>query len=421
MSKIWDAKNRFDKWLKVEILVCEALAELGEVPQEALRNIREKAGFDIDRIEEIESVTKHDVIAFLTSVGERVGEDSRYIHMGLTSSDILDTSFAIMLKEAAEVIITDIESLLSSLKKKAYEHKDTVMIGRTHGIHAEPVTFGMKMALWYDETRRNLDRMIRAKDIISYGKISGAVGTYSFIPPFVEEYVCRACGLQSASITSQILQRDRHAQYLTTLAIIASSIDKFAVEIRHLQRTEVFEVEEFFSGGQKGSSAMPHKRNPVLSENLSGLARVVRGNSMAALENIPLWHERDISHSSGERIIFPDSTTIVDFMLNRFSSIVDGLQVYPENMLKNLHRMNGLTFSQGLLLRLARKGISREDAYEMVQRNAMRVWKEGVDFRTLILKDQEIMDILTEDEVEACFDLNQYLKHINEIFERVFG
>ncbi len=421
MSRIWEDENRFNKWLKVEVLVCEALAELGEVPPTAIKNIREKAAFDIKRIEEIESVTKHDVIAFLTSVAENVGEDSRYIHLGLTSSDILDTSLAIMLREAADIIISDLEGLLSSLEKKAYQYKDTVMVGRTHGIHAEPITFGMKMAIWYDETTRNLNRMRKAKDSISYGKISGAVGTFSFIPPFVEEYVCQRCDLRPAPVSSQIIQRDRHAEYLTTLAIIASSIDKFATEIRHLQRTEVFEAEEFFSGGQKGSSAMPHKRNPVLSENLSGLARVVRGNSLAALENMPLWHERDISHSSGERIILPDSTIIVDFMLNRFTGIMDGLQVYPENMLKNLDRMNGLTFSQGLLLALARKGVSREDAYQIVQRNAMRVWEEGVDFLGLVLQDKAIMKILTQDEVEECFDLNRYLIHIDEIFERVFG
>ncbi len=421
MSRIWEDENRFNKWLKVEILVCEALAELGEVPPMAIKNIREKAAFDIKRIDEIERITKHDVIAFLTSVAENVGEDSRYIHLGLTSSDILDTSLAIMLREAADIIIFDLEGLLSSLKKKAYQYKDTVMVGRTHGIHAEPITFGMKMAIWYDETTRNLNRMRKAKDSISYGKISGAVGTFSFIPPFVEEYVCQRCDLRPAPVSSQIIQRDRHAEYLTTLAIIASSIDKFATEIRHLQRTEVFEAEEFFSGGQKGSSAMPHKRNPVLSENLSGLARVVRGNSLAALENMPLWHERDISHSSGERIILPDSTIITDFMLNRFTGIMDGLQVYPENMLKNLDRMNGLIFSQGLLLALARKGVSREDAYQIVQRNAMRVWEEGVDFLRLVLQDKAIMKILTQDEVEECFDLNRYLIHIDEIFKRVFG
>ena len=421
MAMIWEAENRFNKWLKIEILVCEALSELGEIPQDALKNIKKKARFNIKRIEEIERETKHDVIAFLTCVGEYVGEDSRYIHMGLTSSDVLDTSMAIILREAANIIIADLESMLSVLKKKAYQYKDTVMVGRTHGIHAEPITFGMKIAVWYDETRRNLDRMRKAKDTISHGKISGAVGTFAFIPPFVEEYVCQRSDLKPASISTQIIQRDRYAEYLTTLAIIASSVDKFATEIRHLQRTEVLEAEEFFSEGQKGSSAMPHKRNPILSENLSGLARVVRSNSLAALENIPLWHERDISHSSAERIILPDSTILVDFMLNRIIGLIDGLQVYPENMLSNLHRTHGLIFSQGLLLALTRKGVSREDAYEMVQRNAMRVWKESADFRELILQDKVVMKHLTEKEVEECFDINWHLRHIDEIFQRVFG
>ena len=420
MAMIWEAENRFNKWLKIEILVCEALAELGDIPPEAIKNIKERARFDIKRIEEIERETKHDVIAFLTCVGEYVGEDSRYIHMGLTSSDILDTSMAILLREAADIIIADLECMLSVLKKKAYQHKDTVMIGRTHGIHAEPITFGMKIAVWYDETRRNLDRMRKAKDTIGYGKISGAVGTFAFIPPFVEDYVCQRSDLKPAPISTQIIQRDRYAEYLTTLAIIASSVDKFATEIRHLQRTEVLEAEEFFSGGQKGSSAMPHKRNPILSENLSGLARVVRSNSLAALENIPLWHERDISHSSVERIILPDSTMLVDFMLNRIIGLIDDLQVYPENMLNNLYRTHGLIFSQGLLLAITRKGVSREHAYEMVQRNAMRVWKENADFRCLILQDEVIMKHLTKDEVEECFDINWHLRYRDEIFQRVF-
>ncbi|MFH2011096.1 MAG: adenylosuccinate lyase [Pseudomonadota bacterium] len=421
MARIWEDENKFKKWLEVEILVCEALSELGEIPSDALKNIKEKASFDIKRIEEIEKVTKHDVIAFLTCVGEYVGEDSRYIHMGLTSSDILDTSMAILLREAADIIITDLKLMLSVLKEKAYKHKDTIMVGRSHGIHAEPITFGMKMAVWYDETRRNLDRMRKAKDTISYGKISGAVGTFAFIPPFVEEYVCRKSELKPAPISTQIIQRDRYAEYLTTLAIIASSIEKFATEIRHLQRTEVLEAEEFFSGGQKGSSAMPHKRNPILSENLSGLARVVRSNSLAALENIPLWHERDISHSSVERVIFPDSTILVDFMLGRMTGLIEGLQVYQENMLTNLHRTHGLIFSQGLLLALAKKGVSREDAYEMVQRNAMRVWKEDVDFQPLILQDEAVMKYLTKDEVEECFDTNWHIRHRDEVFQRVFG
>jgi adenylosuccinate lyase len=341
--------------------------------------------------------------------------------MGLTSSDILDTSMAILLREAADIIIADLERMLSVLKKKAYQYKDTVMVGRTHGIHAEPITFGMKIAVWYDETKRNLDRMTKAKDTIGYGKISGAVGTFAFIPPFVEDYVCQRSDLKPAPISTQIIQRDRYAEYLTTLAIIASSVDKFATEIRHLQRTEVLEAEEFFSGGQKGSSAMPHKRNPILSENLSGLARVVRSNSLAALENIALWHERDISHSSAERIIFPDSTILVDFMLNRIIGLIDGLQVYPENMLINLNRTHGLIFSQGLLLALTGKGVSREDAYKMVQRNAMRVWKENADFRCLILQDEVIMKHLTKDEVEECFDINWHLRYRDEIFQRVFG
>ncbi|MBI4619424.1 MAG: adenylosuccinate lyase [Desulfobacterales bacterium] len=421
MAMIWEAENRFNKWLKIEMLVCEALAELGEIPPDALKNIKENARFDIKRIEEIEKVTKHDVIAFLTCVGEYVGENSRYIHMGLTSSDILDTSMAVILREAADIIIADLERMLSVLKKKAYQYKDTVMVGRTHGIHAEPITFGMKIAVWYDETKRNLDRMRKAKDTIGYGKISGAVGTFAFIPPFVEGYVCQRSDLKPAPISTQIIQRDRYAEYLTTLAIIASSVDKFATEIRHLQRTEVLEAEEFFSGGQKGSSAMPHKRNPILSENLSGLARVVRSNSLAALENIALWHERDISHSSVERIILPDSTMLVDFMLNRITGLIDGLQIYPENMLNNLYRTHGLIFSQGLLLALTRKGVNREDAYEMVQRNAMRVWKEGTYFRELILQDKAIMKHLTENEVEECFDINWHLRHIDEIFQRVFG
>jgi len=421
MAMIWEAENRFNKWLKIEILVCEALAELGDIPPEAIKNIKERAGFDIKRIEEIERETKHDVIAFLTCVGEYVGEDSRYIHMGLTSSDILDTSMAILLREAADIIIADLERMLSVLKKKAYQYKDTVMVGRTHGIHAEPITFGMKIAVWYDETRRNLDRMRKAKDTIGYGKISGAVGTFAFIPPFVEDYVCQRSDLKPAPISTQIIQRDRYAEYLTTLAIIASSVDKFATEIRHLQRTEVLEAEEFFSGGQKGSSAMPHKRNPILSENLSGLARVVRSNSLAALENIALWHERDISHSSVERIILPDSTMLVDFMLNRIIGLIDDLQVYPENMLNNLYRTHGLIFSQGLLLAITRKGVSREHAYEMVQRNAMRVWKENADFRCLILQDEVIMKHLTKDEVEECFDINWHLRYRDEIFQRVFG
>jgi adenylosuccinate lyase len=420
MGRIWTDENKFKKWLQIEILACEALAEMGEIPPEALREIKEKARFDIDRISELEKVTKHDVVAFLTAVGENVGEPSRYIHFGLTSSDILDTSLALLLKEASELIIEDIHKLLSVLKEKAFTYNDTIMIGRSHGIHAEPITFGLKMALWYDEMRRNLTRMERAKETISYGKISGAVGTFANVPPFVEEYVCRNCGLKPARISTQIIQRDHHAEFFTTLAVIASSIEKFALEIRHLQRTEVLEAEEFFTKGQKGSSAMPHKRNPILSENLCGLARMVRANSLAALENIPLWHERDISHSSVERVIAPDSTILLDYMLYRLTNIIDNLLVYPENMVKNLQKTKGLIFSERLMLELTKRKISREDAYSLVQRNAMRVWEEGKGFKQEVLKDTEITKVLSRKEIEECFDLKGHLGHVEEIFKRVF-
>jgi len=366
------AENKFRKWLQVEILACEAWARLGKIPQKALNNIKAKADFDIKRIDEIEKTVKHDVISFLTAVAEFVGPDSRYIHRGLTSSDILDTSLAILLREAADLIITDIRKLMDAIKKRAFEHKDTVMIGRSHGIHAEPITFGLKMALWYEEMRRNLARMERAREIISYGKLSGAVGTFANIPPSIEEYVCKKLGLKPAPVSTQVVQRDRHAEYFTTLAIIATSIEKIAVEIRHLQRTEVLEAEEPFTEGQKGSSAMPHKRNPVLSENLTGLARLVRGYANAAMENIPLWHERDISHSSVERVIAPDATILIDFMLARLTGLIRDLVVYPGNMKANLNKLKGLIFSQGVLLALTEKGVIRENAYQIVQRNAMK-------------------------------------------------
>ncbi len=372
MAKIWTEQRKFETWLEIELLVCEALSELGEIPSEAVKEIREKSKFDVQQINEIEKVTKHDVIAFLTNVGESIGPLSKYLHYGLTSSDILDTSLALLLKEASEIILQDIHRFLEILKKKAFQHKETLMIGRSHGVHAEPITFGLKMALWYDEMKRNLIRMERAKEAVSVGKISGAVGTFAHIPPFVEEFVCRRLGLKPAPISTQIVQRDHHAEFFTTLAILASSIEKFSVELRHLQRTEVLEVEEFFSKGQKGSSAMPHKRNPISAENLSGLARLVRSYSIAAMENIPLWHERDISHSSVERVIAPDATILIDYMLNRLTSIVENLIVYPENMKANLDKMGGLIFSEAILLLLTRKGLSREEAYGVVQRNAMR-------------------------------------------------
>jgi adenylosuccinate lyase len=421
MGKIWTDQRKFEAWLQIELLVCEALSQSGEIPPEVVREIKEKASFDIHRIDEIEKVTKHDVLAFLTNVGESIGPLSRYLHYGLTSSDILDTSLALLLKEASELILQDIRRLLEVLKKKAFQYKETLMIGRSHGIHAEPITFGLKMTLWYDEMRRNLIRMERAKEAVCVGKISGAVGTFAHTPPFVEEFVCGRLGLKPAPISTQIVQRDHHAEFFTTLAIIASSIEKFSVELRHLQRTEVLEAEEFFSKGQKGSSAMPHKRNPISSENLSGLARLVRSYSLAALENIPLWHERDISHSSVERVIAPDATILIDYMLSRLTSLVENLIVYPENMKANLEKMGGLVFSESILLSLARKGLSREEAYGVVQRNAMRVWEKGEDFKTLLSQDETIKRFVTKKELNALFDVRAHLKHIDDIFRRVFG
>jgi adenylosuccinate lyase len=421
MAKIWTDQRKFETWLQIELLVCEALSQLGQIPAEAVREIKEKATFDTQRIDEIEKVTKHDVLAFLTDVGKSIGPLSRYLHYGLTSSDILDTSLAILLKEASEIILQDIHRLLETLKKKAFQYKETMMIGRSHGVHAEPITFGLKMALWYDEIKRNLIRMERAKESVSVGKISGAVGTFAHIPPSVEEFVCGRLGLKPAPISTQIVQRDHHAEFFTTLAILASSIEKFSVELRHLQRTEVLEAEEFFSKGQKGSSAMPHKRNPVSSENLSGLARLVRSYSLAALENIPLWHERDISHSSVERVIGPDATILIDYMLNRFTSLIENLIVYPENMRANLEKIGGLIFSESILLHLTKKGLSREEAYGVVQRNAMRVWEEGEDFKTLLSRDETIQRLMTQKELDALFDVQTHLKHVDDIFQRVLG
>jgi len=421
MTAIWSPENRYRKWLDIEILACEALALRGEIPEASLKNIREKAGFDVDRIDEIEKTTKHDVIAFLTSVTEKVGEDGRFIHMGLTSSDILDTSLAVLLCEAADIIIEDLDALLAALKRKALAHKNTPMIGRSHGIHAEPITFGLKMALWHAEMERNRERMVRARETIGTGKLSGAVGTFSFIDPAIEAYVCGKLGLKPAPVSSQIVQRDRHAEYFTTLAIIASSIDKFAQEIRLLQRTEVREAEEFFSPGQKGSSSMPHKRNPVLSENLSGLSRLMRSYALAALEDVALWHERDISHSSVERVIGPDATILLDFILGRFTGLIGRLVVYPERMLANLQMTKGAIFSQMVLLKLIEKGISREEAYAIVQRNAMRSWQEGIEFRELLMKDAEVISRLNPDDLTAAFQIQNFLKHVDFIFNRVFG
>lgn len=421
MERIWSPENRYQKWLDIEILACEAMANLGFIPEASLKTIKERAGFDVDRIDEIERTTKHDVIAFLTSVTEKVGVDGRFIHMGLTSSDILDTSLAVLMQEAADILLKDLDALLAVLKRRAFEHKSTLMIGRSHGIHAEPITFGLKMALWYGEMQRNRDRLLRGRESISTGKIAGAVGTFSFIDPFVEEYVCVKLGLKPAPVSSQIVQRDRHAEFFCTMAIIASSLDKFAQEIRLLQRTEVREAEEYFSPGQKGSSAMPHKRNPVLSENLSGLARLMRSYALAALEDIPLWHERDISHSSVERVICPDATILLDFMLSRFTGMVEKLVVYPERMLKNLQMTHGVIFSQMVLLKLIDKGMSREDAYAVVQRLAMRSWEEGRDFKALLSEDDQARNYLGPDELAAIFRTDNFLGKVNFIFNRVFG
>ncbi|MBE9527907.1 MAG: adenylosuccinate lyase [Proteobacteria bacterium] len=420
MGSIWEPANRFQSWLDVEIAACEAWCELGKIPKGALKKIKQKAAFDIERIDEIELEVKHDVIAFLTSVAEHVGPESRYIHMGLTSSDVLDTALGLLLKESAELIISDIEKLLEVIEVRAQEHKKTVMMGRSHGIHAEPMTFGLKMALWYAEMERNLERMQKAKKAVACGKLSGAVGTFSQTDPFIEKYVLKKLGLSVEPVATQVVQRDRHAEYFSTLAIVASSIEKFSVEIRHLQRTEVLEVEEPFTPGQKGSSAMPHKRNPVASENLTGCARLVRGYALSAMENVALWHERDISHSSVERVIAPDANILVDYMLVRVTNLVRDLVVYPDNMKKNMERLRGLVFSQKVMLALVDKGISREEAYELVQRNAMKVWEYDEDFKGFITEDKRIMNLLTTKEVSACFDLKPYLKRIDFIFRRVF-
>lgn len=420
MADIWTDQNKYATWLKVEILACYAMAQIGKIPREAAENIRNKASFSVERIEEIEAETKHDVIAFLTNVAEHVGPDARYIHLGLTSSDILDTAMACLLRQAAKIILDDCDRLMEVIRKKAFEHKDTVMIGRSHGIHAEPITFGLKLAVWYDEMRRNRSRFERAMETVSYGKISGAVGTFANISPEVEAFVCRELELKPAPASTQIVQRDRYAEYFTTLAIMASSLEKMAIEIRHLQRTEVLEAEEYFSKGQKGSSAMPHKRNPVGSENLCGLARIIRANALASLENIPLWHERDISHSSVERIIAPDSTILMDYMLNRITGIIEKLVVYPENMKENMNKLKGLIFSQQILLSLAEAGVSREDAYKAVQTQAMRVWEEKKDFKELILGDKLISDRLGREKIEEIFDVGYHLKYISIIFDRVF-
>lgn len=419
MGAIWTEENRFKAWLEVEILACEAWVALGEIPQEDVQKIREKASFDINRIKEIEEETRHDVVAFTRAVSETLGEERKWVHYGLTSTDVVDTALSYLVRQANQILLKDLESFVEILKNKAQEHKYTVMMGRTHGVHAEPTTFGLKLALWYEEMKRNLDRFKQAAAGIEYGKISGAVGTYANIDPFVEKYVCEKLGLKAAPISTQTLQRDRHAHYMSTIALIATSIEKFAVEIRGLQKSETREVEEFFAKGQKGSSAMPHKRNPIGSENMTGLARVIRGHMLTAYENVPLWHERDISHSSAERIILPDATIALDYMLNRFGNIIKNLTVFPDNMKRNMDRTLGLIYSQRVLLALIDKGLTREEAYDTVQPRAMEAWEKQVHFRSLIEADEVITAKLSPEEIDDCFDYHYHLKHVDTIFDRL--
>jgi len=419
MTQIWSDEFKFKTMLQIEILTLEALAQQKKIPDSALKKIKKKAKFNLKQIQEIETKTQHDVVAFVTNVAQNIGEEAKYLHLGLTSSDLLDTTLGLQLKKASEILIKDLENLLNLLAKKAKKYKEMVCIGRTHGIHAEPITFGLKLASWYDEMRRNLVRLQQAKEVVCVGKISGAVGTYANISPEVENYVCKKLGLKPAKISTQIISRDIYAQYLMTLAIIGSSLEKFAQEIRHLQRTEVQEVEEPFGKGQKGSSAMPHKKNPVICERICGLSRILRTNALASLENIALWHERDISHSSVERIILPDSTILLDYLLNKFIEVLTGLVVYPENMLVNLVKTKGLIFSQRVLLVLMQKGLKRTVAYDLVQKAAMRAFKEKINFKEAILEDKKIASYLSKKELEEIFDLNYYLRYIDKIFRKV--
>jgi len=420
MGRIWSDQRRYETWLLVETAAAEAMAVAGIVPPDAARDLREKGAFDIARIEEIEQTTQHDVIAFTTAVAEKVGPSARWLHFGMTSSDVIDTAQALQMREACDVILKDLDSLSEAVRERALEHRRTPMIGRTHGVHAEPMTFGLKLALWYAEIARDIERVRRAQQTISVGKLSGAVGTFAHLPPQIEADVCRRLGLEPAPVASQVIQRDRHAELMTALAITAASLEKFALEIRGLQKTEIGEVEEPFAKGQKGSSAMPHKRNPIGCEQIVGLARLIRGNAHAALENVALWHERDISHSSVERVILPDSFIAVDHMLRRFTRIVRGMVVYPERMRENLERSHGVVFSGSVLLELARRGVSREQAYEWVQRNAMRAFAEGRDFKRLLAADPDIAHVLSSVEIERAFDLDEQFRFVDDIFERVF-
>jgi len=419
MSSLWSEENRFRKMLYVEVFACEAMAKLGKVPKKALANIQKKANFNVKRIKEIEKITNHDVIAFIKSISEYVGPDAKYVHMGLTSSDVLDTGLSIQMKEACEILIEDVEALLDVLKKKARQYKNTLMIGRTHSVHAEPITFGLKLALYYEEMGRNLARLKRARDVVSVGKISGAVGTYANIDPSVEAYVCRKLGLKPARVATQIIQRDRHAEFLTTIAITGTSLEKFATEFRNLQHTEIGEVEEYFAKGQKGSSAMPHKKNPILCERISGLARILRANAIASMEDIVLWHERDISHSSVERIILPDSTVLLDYMLRKFADIVANLVVHEDRMCENMNKSRGIVFSGRVLLTLIDKGLTRNEAYDAVQDVAFKARKNGVGLKEAMLRDEEMLSLLGEREIEDLFDVSYYLKNVNMIFRKV--
>ncbi len=419
MGKIWEDQFKFSTWLKIEILACEARAEMNEIPKEDVKIIKTKANFDVKRILEIEEETKHDVIAFLTNVAEYVGPESRHIHYGMTSSDILDTTLSFQMKAAGEILLDDLLKLKDALKKRAIEHKRTICVGRSHGIHAEPTTMGLKFALWYEETKRNIKRLQSAIETISVGQISGAVGTFDHLSPKVEEYVCKKMNLKPALVSTQVIQRDRHAEYLSTLAVIGASLEKIAVEIRHLQRTEVLEAEEYFSKGQKGSSAMPHKRNPIVSERIAGLARILRGNALASLENVALWHERDISHSSVERIIVPDSTITLDYMMSLMIKLIDNLLIYPENALENLNETRGLVFSQKVLLKLIEKGATREDAYKMVQTPSMKVWQDKkTNLESELLSSEEVKRYLKDEEIKNIFDTKEMVKNVDYIFKR---
>ena len=421
MGRIWSDQRRYETWLLVESAAAEAMAAAGIVPPEAARDIRERGAFDIARIEEIEQVTQHDVIAFTTAVAEKVGESARWMHFGMTSSDVIDTAQALQMREACDVILRDLDGLASAIRERAFEHKMTPMIGRTHGVHAEPMTLGLKLALWYAEVSRNIARVRQARVTVSVGKLSGAVGTFAHLPPSIEADVCARLGLEPAPVASQVIQRDRHAELLSALAIAAAALEKFALEIRGLQKTEIGEIEEPFAKGQKGSSAMPHKRNPIGCEQIVGMARLIRGNCHAAFENIALWHERDISHSSVERVILPDSFIALDHMLRRMTRIVRGMVVYPERMLENLGRSRGVVFSGTVLLELAKKGISREQAYEWVQRNAMRAFHEQQDFKALLLADADVTTVLSPAEIELAFDLHEQFRHVDHVFDRVFS